>query len=210
MSSFGTIPNDLSAAHADFLISSANKCIEGVPGFAFILARRGRLIATQGCARTLSLDLHAQWRGLETAASSVSRRRPTISSKCSLPAGGAPVNLGGPAVLELGGQRAAVLICYEQVIPLDGPDRRDGPPNTFRGPVKPPGWAKWHLAPQPKTPIASLQAGLAGVIGALLSAQHVLEIFRRTLPRGASSNRLDRLTNRLTNRLNNHLNKIVT
>jgi len=31
--------------------------------------------------------------------------------------GGAPVHLGGPAVLELGGQRAAVLICYEQVIP---------------------------------------------------------------------------------------------
>jgi hypothetical protein len=31
--------------------------------------------------------------------------------------GGAPVNLGGPAVLALGGQRAAILICYEQVIP---------------------------------------------------------------------------------------------
>jgi 2-aminoethylphosphonate-pyruvate transaminase len=66
MSSFGAIPIDLSAAHADFLISSANKCIEGVPGFAFVLARRSRLIAAQGCARTLSLDLHAQWRGLET------------------------------------------------------------------------------------------------------------------------------------------------
>jgi predicted amidohydrolase len=31
--------------------------------------------------------------------------------------GGAPVNLAGPAVLQLRGQRAAVLICYEQVIP---------------------------------------------------------------------------------------------
>ncbi|HUB81964.1 MAG TPA: hypothetical protein VMB03_24375 [Bryobacteraceae bacterium] len=31
--------------------------------------------------------------------------------------GGAPVHLDGPAVLELGGQRAAILICYEQVIP---------------------------------------------------------------------------------------------
>jgi predicted amidohydrolase len=30
--------------------------------------------------------------------------------------GGAPMHLGGPAVLELGGQRAAILICYEQVI----------------------------------------------------------------------------------------------
>ncbi len=46
-------------------ISSANKCIEGVPGFAFVLARRGPLLAAAGMARTLSLDLHAQWAGLE-------------------------------------------------------------------------------------------------------------------------------------------------
>lgn len=55
-----------------------------------------------------------------------------------------------------------------------------------------------HLAPQPKTSAASLRAGLAGVIDALLSAQHVLEMFRRTLPKGGSRSCLDRLTNRLT------------
>jgi 2-aminoethylphosphonate-pyruvate transaminase len=65
LSSFGAIPIDLAAVHADFLISSANKCIEGVPGFGFVLARRSRLIAAKGCARTLSLDLNAQWEGLE-------------------------------------------------------------------------------------------------------------------------------------------------
>jgi len=65
MSSFGAIPIDLAAVHADFLISSANKCIEGVPGFGFVLARRSQLMAAKGCARTLSLDLHAQWEGLE-------------------------------------------------------------------------------------------------------------------------------------------------
>jgi 2-aminoethylphosphonate-pyruvate transaminase len=65
MSSFGAIPIDLAAVHADFLISSANKCIEGVPGFGFVLARRSRLMAAKGLARTLSLDLHAQWQGLE-------------------------------------------------------------------------------------------------------------------------------------------------
>jgi 2-aminoethylphosphonate-pyruvate transaminase len=65
MSSFGAIPIDLAGVHADFLISSANKCIEGVPGFGFILARRGPLDAAKGRARTLSLDLHAQWAGLE-------------------------------------------------------------------------------------------------------------------------------------------------
>jgi 2-aminoethylphosphonate-pyruvate transaminase len=66
MSSFGAIPIALEESHADFLISSANKCIEGVPGFAFVLARRAALEETKGRARTLSLDLYAQWAGLET------------------------------------------------------------------------------------------------------------------------------------------------
>ncbi len=55
-----------------------------------------------------------------------------------------------------------------------------------------------HLAPQPKSPVASLRAGLGGVIDALLSAQHVLEMFRRALPNGVSRTCLDRLSNRLT------------
>jgi 2-aminoethylphosphonate-pyruvate transaminase len=42
MSSFGAIPVDVRPSGADFLISSANKCIQGVPGFAFLLARRAR------------------------------------------------------------------------------------------------------------------------------------------------------------------------
>ncbi len=65
MSSFGAIPVDPDSAAIDFLISSSNKCIEGVPGFAFILARRVRIEECAGRARTLTLDLHAQWTGLE-------------------------------------------------------------------------------------------------------------------------------------------------
>jgi 2-aminoethylphosphonate-pyruvate transaminase len=65
MSSFGGIPLELAAARIDFLISSANKCIEGVPGFGFALARHARLLECTGRARTLSLDLHAQWEGFE-------------------------------------------------------------------------------------------------------------------------------------------------
>jgi hypothetical protein len=53
-----------------------------------------------------------------------------------------------------------------------------------------------HLVPQPKTP-ASLRAGLDGLIDALLSAQHVLEMFRRALPIDASRASLTRLSNRL-------------
>lgn len=65
MSSFGGMPIDFEAAGIDFLVSSANKCIEGVPGFCFVLCRRARLLETDGWARSLSLDLLAQLRGFE-------------------------------------------------------------------------------------------------------------------------------------------------
>jgi 2-aminoethylphosphonate-pyruvate transaminase len=65
MSSFGGIETDWVAVNADYIVSSANKCIEGVPGFGFVLARREALAQTEGWARSLSLDLFAQWRGLE-------------------------------------------------------------------------------------------------------------------------------------------------
>jgi 2-aminoethylphosphonate-pyruvate transaminase len=65
MSSFGAIPIDVGATGIDFLISSANKSIEGVPGFSVVIADREALRASEDNARTVSLDLHAQWRGLE-------------------------------------------------------------------------------------------------------------------------------------------------
>lgn len=65
MSAFGAVPFDFEACKIDFLCSSANKCIEGVPGFAFVIARRDALLATKGWSRTLVLDLLSQWQGLE-------------------------------------------------------------------------------------------------------------------------------------------------
>lgn len=65
MSSFGGVPMNLPEIGADFLISSANKCIQGVPGFSFILARRDALAKCKGQARSLSLDLYDQWAGQE-------------------------------------------------------------------------------------------------------------------------------------------------
>ena len=65
MSSFGGIPMDAHEIGADFLISSANKCIQGVPGFGFVVARREEMEKCAGRARSLSLDLHAQWREME-------------------------------------------------------------------------------------------------------------------------------------------------
>jgi integrase len=55
-----------------------------------------------------------------------------------------------------------------------------------------------HLAPQPKASFTSARTGLNGLIDSLLVAQHVLEMFRRSLPAGALRRCLDRLSNRLT------------
>jgi 2-aminoethylphosphonate-pyruvate transaminase len=65
MSSFGALPIDLKAGGISYLVSSANKCIEGVPGFSFVFAQRANLLSTAGYARSLSLDLLAQWQGFE-------------------------------------------------------------------------------------------------------------------------------------------------
>ena len=65
MSSFGGVPVDMAKLGIDFMISSANKCIQGVPGFGFILARRSLLERCKGVARSLSLDLYDQWETME-------------------------------------------------------------------------------------------------------------------------------------------------
>jgi len=66
MSSFGGIPMSMELTGAHYLISSANKCIQGVPGFGFVVADRAMLEATEGWARSHSLDLFDQWREMET------------------------------------------------------------------------------------------------------------------------------------------------
>ena len=65
MSSFGAYPINLHTCNIDYLISSSNKCIEGVPGFSLVIAKKDVLQTTKGFARTLSLDLYSQWDGLE-------------------------------------------------------------------------------------------------------------------------------------------------
>ncbi len=65
MSSFGAMDLSMKRMGIDVLISSANKCIEGVPGFTYILARRDLLEASQGVSHSLSLDLYEQWAYME-------------------------------------------------------------------------------------------------------------------------------------------------
>lgn len=65
MSSFGGIDIDVTDLGIDFLISSSNKCIQGVPGFSFIIANKEKLEESKGKARSLSLDLYDQWIGMD-------------------------------------------------------------------------------------------------------------------------------------------------
>lgn len=62
MSSFGGIDIDVQKIGIDFLVSSANKCIQGVPGFSFIICRKDQLMESKEKARSLSLDLYDQWK----------------------------------------------------------------------------------------------------------------------------------------------------
>ncbi len=65
MSSFGGIPIDVENIGIDFLISSANKCIQGVPGFGFVVGKTSELEKCDGLARSLSLDLFGQWKTMD-------------------------------------------------------------------------------------------------------------------------------------------------
>ena len=61
MSAFGAIPLEVNTIRYEAMVSSANKCIEGVPGFGFVIARKAELEAASGRSHSLSLDVHAQW-----------------------------------------------------------------------------------------------------------------------------------------------------
>ncbi|WP_170755315.1 2-aminoethylphosphonate--pyruvate transaminase [Ruegeria lacuscaerulensis] len=65
MSAFGAIPLSPSEYTFEAMVSSANKCIEGVPGFGFVLARKTALASAKGNCPSLSLDLYAQWDAME-------------------------------------------------------------------------------------------------------------------------------------------------
>lgn len=65
MSSFGGIPIMVKELGIDYLISSANKCIQGVPGFSFVIANIEKLSKCKGNSRSLCLDLYDQWNEMD-------------------------------------------------------------------------------------------------------------------------------------------------
>jgi 2-aminoethylphosphonate-pyruvate transaminase len=65
MSAFGALPLDARHLPFDALAASANKCLEGVPGVGFVVARVAALAECEGRSPSLSLDLYDQWRAME-------------------------------------------------------------------------------------------------------------------------------------------------
>jgi len=65
MSAFGALPLDARVIPFDAMVSSFNKCLEGVPGAAFVICRRTALAEAAGNAHSVALDLVDQWRFME-------------------------------------------------------------------------------------------------------------------------------------------------
>ncbi|HEX7606198.1 MAG TPA: 2-aminoethylphosphonate--pyruvate transaminase, partial [Usitatibacter sp.] len=61
MSSFGAIDIDVAKYPVDAVVAASGKCIEGVPGMGFVIARRALLENCQGNSHSLAMDLHDQW-----------------------------------------------------------------------------------------------------------------------------------------------------
>jgi 2-aminoethylphosphonate-pyruvate transaminase len=67
MSSFATLPIDLRTLDADAVIAASGKCIEGVPGMGFVIAKRSALEIAEGRCHSLAMDLHDQWAYMQKA-----------------------------------------------------------------------------------------------------------------------------------------------
>lgn len=61
MCCFGAIQVDMKESRIDFLISSSNKCIQAVPGVAFVICNKQTLLKCKNNSNTLSLDLVDQY-----------------------------------------------------------------------------------------------------------------------------------------------------
>ena len=61
MSTFGALEIDARTTRFDAVIAASGKCLEGVPGMGFVLARRPILERCEGVSHSLALDLYDQW-----------------------------------------------------------------------------------------------------------------------------------------------------
>lgn len=65
MSSYAGIPIDIKRWNAGYLISSSNKCIQGMPGMVFVIFKKKFLDEIKGHKRSFYFDLYSQYVGFE-------------------------------------------------------------------------------------------------------------------------------------------------
>ena len=65
MSSYGGIPIDIRKWDASYLISSSNKCIQGMPGMVFVIFKKALLSHLKNQKRSFYFDLYSQYVGFE-------------------------------------------------------------------------------------------------------------------------------------------------
>ena len=65
MSAYGAIPIDARTLRFDALIAASGKCLEGVPGMGFVIARRTTLERSGGNSCSLAMDLVDQWQYMQ-------------------------------------------------------------------------------------------------------------------------------------------------
>ena len=64
MSSFAAYDIDMSGLGIDALAASSNKCLEGLPGLSFVIAKKSMIEKSEGRSYSHSLDLFDQYQGL--------------------------------------------------------------------------------------------------------------------------------------------------
>lgn len=65
MSSYAGIPIDVNQWGAGYIISSSNKCIQGMPGMVFVIFKKDLLSSVKNQKRSFYFDLYSQYTGFE-------------------------------------------------------------------------------------------------------------------------------------------------
>ena len=65
ISSFGGVPFNIRDIKADFVMSTSNKCLQGMPGVSFVIAKKNELEKCRTNFRTVYLDLYDEWKHQE-------------------------------------------------------------------------------------------------------------------------------------------------
>lgn len=62
ISSVGAVPIDIKKCNVDYLLGTSNKCIQGIPGVGFVIARKKELMKTSNVVRSVFLNLYKEYK----------------------------------------------------------------------------------------------------------------------------------------------------